>query len=84
MKYENFKQAKNIVEQIDSHQEKLKELGTYNVKVAVSNNSGTIYTIGVDPDSEHQYAEAARILTNAMRDDLKFRIEQLKSILLEL
>lgn len=81
MKHENFKQVKSIVETIDKYQQQLHDISRVNATVVISTNHGTIFTIGADSDSEHPYADGARILINAIKEDLQRRIDQQKSIL---
>jgi hypothetical protein len=82
MKYKNFKQIKNIVEQIEKHQRNLDALECQvDVLIVHSSGSGRIYTIGTDSQSEHEYKKPASNLIEIIRGDLKSRIENLKSIL---
>lgn len=82
MKFENFKQVKGLVEQIEKHQRNLDALDCQvDVLIVHSNGSSRIYTIGTDSTCEHEYQKPAAHLIETVKGDLKSRIENLKSML---
>lgn len=81
MKYENFKQAKGLVEQIDKHYETLGHLDGEVTVVILPDYSAKLYTIGTGKDSEHEYSDQAGALVGFIISDLTNRIEMLKGML---
>lgn len=82
MKFENFKQVKGLVEQIEKHQRNLDALEC-RVDVLIVHSSGgcRIYTIGTESTYEHEYQKPAAHLIETIKNDLKSRIENLKAML---
>lgn len=81
MKYENFEQAKSVVDQINKHKENLEKLNGPSVTIFINNRYDKIFTIGAEENDEHTYSKAATMFVNGIKDDLKFRIDNLISIL---
>ena len=81
MKYENFRQVKEIVEKIEKYQGKLNELERYNARVVISTNAGEVYDIPADKLEPHDYSEPAEELIQLIRKDLQRRIDNNKVVL---
>jgi hypothetical protein len=81
MKYENFKQAKGIVEQIEKHQYNLNSLSDKPKVLIISPAGGIIYTIETDGNFEHEYRKQAIRLVDDVKTNLQNRIDNLKSML---
>lgn len=86
MKYENFAQVKSIVEQINQHTCTLNMLSSGSVSVIVNANGeqGRVMYIGMKNEKEYEYSKLAINFVEAIKDDLKHRIDYLKSMLLTL
>ena len=80
MKYENFKEAQKIANQIDSLYEKMEELKEEPaVIIHRRNNTGAIFAIETFQHSDDEHAERARMLIKAIQGDISVTIEKLKS-----
>jgi len=83
MKIENFEQIKKLMDQLEKYNKKLEALDCEVDVLIVYSNSGSsrIYTIGTDSTCEHEYQKPAAQLIETVKDDLKSRIENIKSTL---
>ena len=77
MKYENFNQAKEVVEQIQKYQHKYNSLEK-NPIVIITHKDDRIYTIGTENISENKYQSLALLLIEKIKDDLRDEIKILK------
>lgn len=76
MKFENFARVKELVDSINSLETTFNKLQIHGLTLFINNSFDKIYTIGLDPNSEHQYAQAGRILIESIKDDLRSRIDK--------
>jgi hypothetical protein len=81
MKYENFNQAKDLVEQIQKHQRNLDSLQEKPEVLIIFPSGSRIYTIGTESTCEHEYQKPAAHLVETIKTDLKNKIQNLKSML---
>ena len=78
MEYENYKEVCSIVEQIEKHQGNLDSL-VNNPYVVIQTQSGyRIFTIGTEPNCEHEYYKRADNFVFDIRADLQECIVKLK------
>jgi hypothetical protein len=84
MKYENFVQAENLVDQINKLAFTLRLLDKEIFVKITKANSDTIISIPISSDSEYEYAQPARQLIDTIKADLELRIQNLKSMLEQL
>jgi len=81
MKIENFEQVKNLIAQIDKHENKLRLLIKYPPTIEIYVEHSTIYRIGTMGNCEHEYHKQAKELIEFIKIDLQDRINNLKSML---
>ena len=84
MIYKNKERVDSICVEIDKHMKKLNDLCEAQV-VRIENAPGySLHIIAVEPDSTDEYAQAATIMINFIKDDLKRKIADLHTELKKL
>lgn len=77
MKYENFKEVKSLVEQIDKINELISDINGDNVSISIIQGSYTFITIGTFSNCEHEAADIARNFIMRMKE---FYISKMNSL----
>lgn len=85
MKYENFSAASDLCIKINKKQSELDELNHNEICVRVAKaQEKTLYTIGADPQYEHEYTNLAIEFVQKIKDSIELEITNLKRELADL